>query len=290
MTGVVIRRAGLLTTVQDLGRPGHAAVGVTTGGAADRAALRLANRLLGNPDDAAGLECLLGGVELEATGPLTVAVAGAPAPLAVNGSPEPGPVVHLGAGDRLRVGAPVRGLRCYLAVAGGIQGPLLLGSRGSSPTSGLGPAPLARGDELTVGAAPAYESGSSEATDVGRWADAEVVVSVILGPRADWFEPASVDRLTHTAWEVTSDVDRVGIRLSGPELVRVRDAELPSEGIVRGAVQVPPSGQPIVFLADHPTTGGYPVLAVVVDSDPDRLAQVRPGARVRFALRTPGWS
>ncbi len=289
MTGLAVRRPGLQTTIQDLGRPGHADVGVTTGGACDRVALRLANRLVGNPDSAAGLECLLGGVELEATVPATVAVTGAPAPARVNGSPVDGPVVRLAAGDRLSLGEPVRGLRCYLAVGGGIEAPRLFGSCGSSPTAGLGPSPLVAGDVLRVGAAPAYDRDVPDASDRGRWADPEVVVALVLGPRTDWFDAASVDRLTHTAWTVTSDLDRVGIRLAGPDLVRTRHVELPSEGIVRGAVQVPPSGQPIVFLADHPTTGGYPVIGVVVDADTDRLAQVRPGDRVRFTRRSPGW-
>ncbi len=290
MTRLVVRRPGLQTTIQDLGRPGHADVGVTTGGACDRAALRLANRLVGNADGAAALECLLGGLVVEATGPVTLAVTGAPTPLTVDGVPVDGPTVHLWAGQRLGLGAPTRGLRAYVAVAGGLEGPVLLGSRSSSPTAGLGPPPVGCGDTLAIGRMPARGRGTPDATDRDRWADRETVVGIVLGPRTDWFDAASLDQLTGVAWDVTTDVDRVGIRLAGPRLVRARHTELPSEGIVRGAVQVPPSGQPIVFLADHPTTGGYPVIGVVVDADTDRLAQVRPGDRVRFSQRSPGWT
>ncbi|TWE11253.1 biotin-dependent carboxyltransferase family protein [Rudaeicoccus suwonensis] len=275
-----VLRAGPLATIQDLGRPGHGEVGVTPGGAADRAAVIAANRLVGNEISAAGIELLMGGLTVRATSRRLVAVTGAPAEVRVDGRPVAfGAALTMRAGETLSIGVPQVGLRTYLAVRGGVQAPLLYGSAASSPAAGLGPAPLAPGDHLSIG--EATNSPQPQAFQPGRWIG-DVEVGVILGPRDDWFTHVAIDILTHSAWSATGELDRVGIRLTGPTLQRARFDELLSEGMVRGAIQVPPNGQPLVFLADHPTTGGYPVIAVVRDSDVDRLAQVRPGDRVRF--------
>ena len=276
---------GPLATIQDPGRPGHGAIGVPRGGAVDRGALTMANRLVGNPDDAAGLEVLLGGLGLRTDEPVVVALAGAPVPVRVDGrAVDPAGPIALSAGAEFVVDRALHGLRSYLAVRGGIVTERTLGSASSSPTSGLGPPPLAVGDRLRVGAARAAASPSGwvDADPAYRWGSI-TDLRVVLGPRDDWFTADALETLRHTEWEVSADLDRVGVRLSGPALARSRPEELPSEGIVAGAVQVPPSGHPIIFLADHPTTGGYPVIAVVVDADLDRAGQLRPGDRVRFS-------
>ncbi|MEJ2867969.1 biotin-dependent carboxyltransferase family protein [Actinomycetospora sp. OC33-EN08] len=273
---------GPRTTVQDVaGRPGRADLGVGVSGAADRRALALANRLVGNPADAAGLEVTLGG--FAATFPTTgvVAVTGAPAPVWVGGrAADPFRPVVVPAGSELRLGTPSTGLRTYVAVRGGIAVEPVLGSRSTDVVAGLGPAVVAEDDEVPVGPEPA---------DPVPWVDlappprTDGVLRVVLGPRDDWFaDPAA---LLRTTWTVTGDADRVGFRLDGPELARAEGyaaAELPSEGVVRGSVQVPPSGRPTVFLADHPVTGGYPVIGVVLDADTDVAGQLRPGETVRF--------
>ena len=292
MSALLVTRVGPLATVQDLGRPGHARLGVTTSGAADRPALRLANRLVGNDPAAAGVEILLGDLTVRSVGRTTVALTGAPAPVSVAGRPaSPCVPLDLRDGDTLSLGMPPTGLRTYLAVRGGLEVERVFGSASTDPTSGVGPPRLQPGARLMIGGMNGEQI--CDATDLAAPASpavGDLVLRVVLGPRDDWFEPASVRRFTTAAWEVTADLDRVGIRLAGPALTRSRDGELASEGVVRGSVQVPPSGQPLVFLADHPTTGGYPVIGVLVDEDTDALAQVRPRERLRFRPIRPSWT
>jgi biotin-dependent carboxylase-like uncharacterized protein len=274
---IVVRRAGPLTTVQDLGRPGYAHLGVPRSGALDVPALRLANALVGNPDSAAGLETTLLGCELLFTAPARVAVTGATAVLRLDGVPVSGaldvPVLDVPEGGVLEVGRATAGVRSYLAVSGGIDVEPVLGSRSTDTLSELGPPRLTDGMTLPVGA---LTSQSSPGTAVGPEAG-ELVLEVRLGPRDDWFVAAE---LCSTAYAISPVSNRVGARLSGPALTRTRDGELPSEPMVLGAIQVPADGQPLIFLADHPTTGGYPVIGVVDDVTP--LAQARPGTTVRF--------
>ena len=280
MRSLTVVKAGPLTTVQDLGRPGLAYLGVPRAGAVDEPALRLANRLVGNAEDAAGLECTLLGPTLRAETALTVALTGAPAKSTVDGQPaDHGVPVRLPVGATLRIGPARAGLRGYLAVAGGIDVPPVLGSRSTDTLSGLGPAPLRDGDVLPVGqqvgkatpeAAPPFPSAAA------------VELRVHPGPRVDWFTDAAWARLVSAEYTVSPTSNRVGARLAGPALERAVRGELPSEGLVSGAVQVPAGGEPLIFLADHPTTGGYPVIAVVDPGDLARVAQARPGTVVRF--------
>jgi len=275
---ITVLRAGPLTTVQDLGRPGWAHLGVPRSGALDAPALRLANRLVGNPEDVAGLEITAGGSSLRLTRASTVAVTGAPTPLTVAGHPAPfGAPVPVPAGATVEVGRPRHGVRTYLAVAGGVDVPAVLGSRSTDTLSGLGPPPLRDGAELAVGD-PAGEPSTVDFTPTS--APGEIVLRVRPGPRHDWF--SHPEALLADTYTVDLNSNRVGARLTGRSLTRAVAGELPSEGIVLGAVQVPASGQPLVFLADHPTTGGYPVIAVVADPDLPLLAQARPGERIRF--------
>jgi biotin-dependent carboxylase-like uncharacterized protein len=272
---------GPLATIQDGGRPGWASIGVTRSGAADRASAALANRLVGNDPTAAVIEATAGGLRVRAERTLLVAVTGAPAPLDVDGTPAPlDAPLTLRPGAVLTLGMPAIGLRSYLAVRGGIDAHPVLGSRSTDSLSGLGPPPLKDGDRLPIGTLAAGEP----IVDVAAVARPQPrpVLRVLPGPRRDWFEPAAWAALTTEDWTVTADSDRVGLRLNGPLLGRERDGELPSEGLVPGALQVPPDGAPVLFLADHPVTGGYPVLAVVVTADLPAAAQLRPGDLVRF--------
>ncbi|MDG4761034.1 biotin-dependent carboxyltransferase family protein [Micromonospora sp. WMMD710] len=280
MTGAVeVLRAGALTTVQDLGRPGWAHLGVPRSGALDPTALRLANRLVGNPEQAAGLEITLTGCALRLTRATTLALTGAEVTVHVGDRPgDTGRPLSVPAGAVLRIGPARRGVRSWLAVAGGIDVPTVLGSRSTDTLSGLGPPPLRDGDRLPLGRPPG-EPASVDLT-VGTAPPPELHLSVRLGPRHDWFTPTALERLLGTPYTVSPVSNRVGARLAGAPLPRAVAGELPSEAIVLGAVQVPADGQPLIFLADHPTTGGYPVVGVVTDVTP--LAQARPGTTVRF--------
>ncbi|MEU4333157.1 biotin-dependent carboxyltransferase family protein [Micromonospora lupini] len=276
---IEVLRAGALTTVQDLGRPGWAHLGVPRSGALDPTALRLANRLVGNPEHAAGLEITLTGCTLRLTHAVTVAITGAE--VAVRAGDRPGDTgrpLTVPAGTVLRVGPARRGVRSWLAVAGGIDVPPVLGSRATDTLAGLGPPVLRDGDRLPLGV-PLAQPAPVDVT-VGPPPAPELRLSVRLGPRDDWFTPGALDLLFGTAYTVSPVSNRVGARLAGAALPRAVAGELPSEGIVLGAVQVPADGQPLIFLADHPTTGGYPVIGVVTDVT--ALAQARPGTTVRF--------
>jgi biotin-dependent carboxylase-like uncharacterized protein len=282
--------AGPLTTVQDLGRPGWAHLGVPPSGAADASSLRLANRLLANPESAAGLETTLAGPRLRFHRDATVALTGAPVDATVDGrAVAMNAPVRLRAGDVLEVGAASTGLRTYVAVRGGLDCELTLGSAATDLLTGLGPRPLRAGDRLGIGPAATAFPG----VDVAPTAPlpAEPVLDVVPGPRADWFTTSALRRLLGASYTVSDTSNRVGLRLLGPRLERSRDDELRSEGIVAGALQVPPSGAPILLLADHPTTGGYPVIAVVATAALPLAGQLRPGQRVRFRAhehRPPG--
>jgi biotin-dependent carboxylase-like uncharacterized protein len=223
----------------------------------------------------------VGGLQVQAGRTLLVAVSGAPAPVTVDGRAAPFDApLTLRPGQVLGLGNPAVGLRSYLAVRGGIGVPPVLGSRSTDTLSGLGPAPLRPGDVLPVGALAAAEP-VVDVAPVGA-PSSRPVLRVLPGPRRDWMAPTAWTALTTEDWTVSPDSDRVGLRLAGPRLDRARTDELPSEGLVPGAVQVPPDGAPVLFLVDHPVTGGYPVLAVVTTDDLPAAAQLRPGDRVRF--------
>jgi biotin-dependent carboxylase-like uncharacterized protein len=281
---LTVLATGPLTTVQDAGRPGQGALGIGRSGACDRAVYRQANRLVGNPEDAAALEVTFGGLAVRAEADLFVVTTGA---RCAGPFPHAAPS-YLRRGSELRLGPPATGLRTYLAVRGGIDVPPVLGSRATDVLSGLGPAVVTDGDVLPVGATTAPMPGVDVAP-VPEIPGGEVTVTVLPGPRADWFGDVGWTALTGQAWVVTTESNRVGLRLDGAPLERTRSGELPSEGMLRGALQVPPSGKPVLFLADHPVTGGYPVIGYVADellgSDVDRCGQLRPGQTLRFRGR-----
>ncbi|MEV6014323.1 biotin-dependent carboxyltransferase family protein [Streptomyces sp. NPDC051997] len=278
---LAVVRAGALTTVQDQGRPGHAHLGVPRSGALDPPAAALANRLVANPDGAAVLETTVDGCALRPRSAVTVAVTGAPCPVRVNGRPAAwGAPVRVPAGAVVDVGSARAGLRSYVAVSGGVAVDPVLGSRSTDLLSGLGPPPLTDGTVLPLGSPGAPHARVDVVPH--RAPPGELVLRVTLGPRDGWFTGPAVRTLTTRAYRVSPASNRIGLRTEGPPLERAVTGELPSEGMVLGAVQVPPDGRPVVFLADHPTTGGYPVIAVVRPADLPAAAQAIPGTPVRF--------
>ncbi len=284
MSAVEVLATGPLCLVEDLGRPGLSAIGVGRSGAADRASFRLANRLLENDEGAAAFEVTLGGLELRVVDePVWLCVTGAPCPVSVDGrAVGPYAVVAALPGAVVRLGAPPTGLRSYVAVRGGLEVPPVLGSRSHDVMAALGPAPVRPGDRFDVGA-PAGRFPVVDALPRTSLPapDAPVELRVVRGPRDD--RVRDVDALVSTTWTVSGRSNRIGARLEGGTLPHAPDLPaLPSEGAWRGGIQVPPGGEPVLFLADHPVTGGYPVVAVVVDADVDLAAQARPGQPVRF--------
>ncbi len=301
--GVTVVSPGVQALVQDLGRPGSEGAGVSASGALDRPSLRAANRAVGNSPGAAAIESV-GGLRLRARGPQVLAVTGAVGDIVVRPGvgtdriatdrrPRPGEPFAVDDGDELRLAAPARGVRAYVAVRGGIDVPPVLGSRATDVLAGLGPDPLGSGDLLLVGlpdqglsaVIPPAETPPSGSMP----APGEVtVLPIVLGPRDDWFDAAAIARLTGQDWLVTPRSNRIGLRLDGEPVTRIAErngAELPSEGCVTGAIQVPPDGLPVLFLADHPLTGGYPVVGAVTADHVPLAGQLPPGARVRFTIR-----
>jgi biotin-dependent carboxylase-like uncharacterized protein len=279
MNAIEVLKAGPLTTVQDRGRPGWAHLGVPPSGAVDPPALALGNHLVGNDPAAAALEATLVGPTLRFHEATVAALTGAQASATVEGrAVEPNRPFEVAAGEILEVGGCTTGARVYLSLRGGIGVEPVLGSRSTDLLTGLGPSPLRDGDVLPIGAevATSRQPNVEARPELPR----EPVLRLLPGPRADWFSPDALEVLTAGAWTVSAASNRVGVRLEGPRVERARDGELLSEGVVTGAVQVPPSGRPILLLNDHPTTGGYPVLAVVAAADVPLVGQLRPGQRI----------
>lgn len=280
--------AGLQLLVQDLGRAGHAALGVSASGAADRTALRDANRAVGNDRGAAVLENV-GGTALRMRGGAVLAVTGAIGELVVVDAAGAERVVSHGIpfamadGEELELAPPTHGLRYTIAVRGGVAAPLVLGSRATDTLADLGPAPLVAGDVIGIGAATGLAVDPSPLPRPLPASGDLVELDITLGPRDDWFTPQALHALIHQEWTVTPRSDRVGIRLHGEvALARAVEGELPSEGAVTGAIQVPADGQPVLFLPDHPLTGGYPIIGALAAGALDLAGQLAPGVRIRF--------
>lgn len=286
--GIEVVAPGPLTTVQDGGRPGLAEFGIGTSGAADRRSYALANTLLGNAPGAAALEVTFGGLVVQARGDLLLAVTGAPCAMRTEPAPHGVPDVPmiLADGQRLVLGRPRAGLRTYLAVRGGFDVEPVLGSRSTDLLAGIGPPRLHAGSYLRVGD-EIFGDPVTEITDVPEPPTGIVELSVLPGPRDDWFAPEALRTLSAQPYQVSPESNRIGMRLLGAALVRTRRTELPSEGLVPGSLQVPPDGRPTLLLADHPVSGGYPVIAVVRRADVARAAQARPGQLLRFHVTHP---
>jgi biotin-dependent carboxylase-like uncharacterized protein len=277
---------GPQTTVQDGGRRGQLRYGIPPSGPVDGRSFALANRLVGNADDAAGLEFTLMGPRLRAESPCALAVTGADAPIALNDAPVAAwTTLSLRAGDVVRIGAARAGVRGYVAIAGGIDVPPVLGSRATylrGRLGGLEGRALRRDDVLRVGAGGAVRCRVVPARVIPDWRE-ESVLRVVLGPQADRFTEAGVAAFLGGVYEVLPQSDRMGARLQGPRIAHARGHDIISDGIALGAVQVPGDGQPIVLLVDRQSTGGYTKIATVCSFDIARIGQAKPGQRVRFA-------
>ncbi|BDI23777.1 biotin-dependent carboxyltransferase family protein [Herbiconiux sp. L3-i23] len=287
MNRLTVLEPGALLVVQDVGRPGLAHLGVGTSGAFDRAAHALGNRLVGNAADAASLESLLGGAALVFDEPTWVAITGAWGEITAGGMPvEPHTATLIPARTPLSIATVGQGIRYTIAVRGGVDVAPVLGSRSWDSLAQLGPAPLVAGQSVPVGAEPAIPVPAADLIPIDPPGDGTIELELRPGPRREWFDDAAWSLLTSDTWEVSPRSDRTGIRLIGATLERRRLGELPSEGMVPGAIQVSPDGAPTILGVDAPVTGGYPVIAVVTDATLDRLAQLRPGQRVRFRVAT----
>ncbi len=291
---IEVIKPGLLDLVMDLGRAGFRAQGVPTGGAADAAALVAANRRLNNPDNAAGLELMLVGPALRFVTGGRIALAGAKMPVLVDGV-EVGfdAEIHLVPGAILQLGRAAQGLRTYLAVAGGLDVPLVMGSRSTFLPGGFGGIagrPLRIEDRLAVAAglmqARAQERSSKRGWSCGKrdWS-CRCRLRVLPGAQIGGFNDAALGAICGQRFQVRPESNRVGVRLAGARLAFYGD-ELPSQGVLPGAIQVPPDGQPIVLGWDGPVTGGYPVIACVIAADLWKLAQARPGDTLYFEFVT----
>jgi len=281
---VRINRAGLLTTVQDRGRWGYQAMGVPVGGPMDLYSHRLANALIGNDGEAATLEVTLTGPELEFDDERTVVVTGA----RFDGVPDT--PFEVRRGERVRFGARVSGARAYVAISGGIDTPLVLGSRSTHLPSAMGGfegRALKAGDELPLGkrgrAGAVRRRGPA---DAGRYERVAGTVRVLPGPQRDRFTDGALDALQSAAYRIAIDSNRMGYRLEGPRLEHVRGADIISDATAAGTLQVPASGQPILLMADRQTTGGYAKIATVISADLGIAGQLAPGDEVRFAVTT----
>ncbi len=280
MITLEILRSGPLAIVEDLGRAGLGHLGVGRSGAADRRSHTLANRLVANPDDWATVEVTLGGFSARVRGgDIDIAVTGADTDPTVNGTLfGTNSIHHVRDGSVISLGTPNAGLRTYLSVRGGISVTPVLGSRSYDVMSAIGPAPLRTGDVLPIGDR-SQDYPELDQAPVAAITDRVVELRAIPGPRDDWF--VDPEALVHTDWVVSGQSDRVGNRLVGRPLThRNPDRQLPSEGTTRGAIQLSPNGLPVILGPDHPITGGYPVVGVVIDDDIDKVAQVRPGQHV----------
>ena len=277
--------AGPQTTVQDLGRTGQMRYGIPPSGPVDRFAFVLANRLVGNADAAAVLECTLMGPRFEVTAAGSIAVTGADMPVSVNGRDAAGwATLTVKPGDVVKLGSARTGVRSYIGFAGGLDVPLVLGSRSTylrGRVGGLQGRALKKGDELAV-----FQSGSVRPRRVAQGAipdyTGEPTIRAVLGPQADRFTPEGLGALFGGRYEVLPQSDRMGSRLRGPRIDHARGHDIISDGIALGSIQVPGDGQPIVLLVDRQSTGGYTKVATICSSDIWRVGQARPGQSLRF--------
>lgn len=282
---ITILAPGAQTTVQDLGRPGQLRYGVPPSGPMDRRAFILANRLVGNPDGAAGLECTITGPRFEVEGACAIAVAGAAMPVTVNGTPAPAWVtLALRAGDMVKIGLSRAGVRAYVALAGGIDVPEVLGSRSTylrGRLGGIEGRALRAGDRLRLFPVPPPPARRVRPAAIPDFAG-EPTIRAVLGPQADRFTEEGLEAFREGVYEMLPQSDRMGARLSGPRITHARGHDIISDGIALGSIQVPGDGQPIVLLVDRQSTGGYTKVATVCSVDVGRLGQVKPGQHVRF--------
>ena len=283
---LLVHDAGPLTTVQDLGRMGQLRVGLPRSGPMDRDAFVLANRLVGNDDNAAGLECTLMGPRLEFADARWVAVTGAEAPVTLDGAEMPRwESFPVPAGGMLRIGAARTGVRAYLAVSGGLATPPALGSRATYLRGALGGVDgraLRKGDTLPLGPGRAGDAARRVRADMVPTHGDESRIDTILGPQDDRFTTAGIAALFDGPYEMLPQSDRMGARFKGARIEHTRGHDIISDGIALGAIQVIGEGQPIVLLVDRQTAGGYTKIGTVCSYEIGRVGQLKPGQRLRF--------
>jgi len=283
---IQVQSPGLLTTVQDLGREGFGPLGVSPSGAADPVSLRIGNRLVGNPERAAGLEMtLLGGTFLfpQAT---KIALTGSDFGATLDGVPlAPWNSTDVSPGQTLRVGSTRSGARSYLSVHGGIIVNPFLGSASTHLLSGLGGyqgRPLRKGDVLRLGREIApFRKKTIDAQSLGQLAPRKIL-RVTAGPQSDWFPQSSLRALYENTYRVAEESNRMGLRLEGHSIARESSGEMITEGVSLGAIQITASGLPIILFVEQQTTGGYPKIANVISADLHSLGQLRPRDEIRF--------
>lgn len=278
--GLEIVEPGALTSVQDLGRPGYQTLGVSPGGAADPVAARVANRLLGNPEDAAVLECCMQGPMLRFHSPTSLAVVGW-------SGPKNGRAMEFAAGETIDLKAGLRALRGYIAIAGGIDVPHLLGSRSTDLRACFGGwhgRTLQAGDRLPIGPlVPPCTTGHGHVSWPHRTpAGAPIELRFLRGVQSSWFSEKSLSTFRRATFHISPVSDRTGCRLIGPALASIKESSLVSQPVAAGSIQVPPDGQPIVLLAERQTIGGYPQIAHVISADLAKIARSWPGTPIRF--------
>jgi allophanate hydrolase len=279
--------AGPLTTVQDRGRFGYQRYGVTEGGPMDRAAFAIGQAALGSAAGGASIEVGFAGVTLRSTaGSISLAVTGGNFAVTIDGERQaPWSVVTLRRGMELAITPGRWGSWCYLAVAGAIVWPVWLGSCSTNPASPFTGRALTRGDEIVIEDVRDLPASRHELT-IPVFCQPRNLVSLVPGPQERFFDAEALGRLFAETYHLSTDIDRMGVRLEGPKLPIAARLDMPSEGILRGSVQVPGSGDPLVLMADHQTTGGYPKIATMISADHDAFAQLRPRHPVRFRAVT----
>jgi antagonist of KipI len=287
---ICVIKPGMLTTVQDSGRWGFQSRGVPVAGPMDPRSHRIANALVGNSRDAAGLEITLLGPELEFESERLVAVTGAEFDVTLDGRAVPlyAPFIA-SSGARLKFGTRHRGARAYLAVAGGIATPPVLGSRATHVISAMGGVdgrPLRVGDRLPLFAASVSTAARAPFVRIRPLPDREARVRVMEGPQREYFSENALDVLQSAPYTIRQDSDRMGFRLQGPTLTHARGADIISDATPLGVLQVPASGQPILLMADRQTTGGYPKIATVITADIPIAGQLAPGDTIQFVVCT----
>jgi len=290
MNAAYVLKAGMLTTIQDLGRWGYQSRGVPVAGPMDPCSHRLANALVGNDETAAALEITLLGPELEFGDERLVAIAGAEFDLTLDGKPVPHLAPFLASsGSHLRFGERRKGARAYLAVSGGIASTPVLGSRSTHVLSGMGGSngrPLRTGDLVPLGDAAKAGPPSHAAEPLVPLPAGTATIRVLPGPQVEYFAAGALDALQSAPYAITQQSDRMAFRLDGPRLTHSRGADIISDATPLGVLQVPASGQPILLMADRQTTGGYPKIATVITADMAIAGQLAPGDTIAFVACT----
>ena len=290
MTAFLIKACGPMTSLQDMGRIGVGRSGISRSGAMDRMSLAQANALVGNAPGEGAIELMLAGATVQVVGgPARIALAGAAMPVQVDGAPlPPSTSCTVPEDGTVTIGAASAGIYAYLAVAGGFEVAPQLGSVSLQPRAGIGGwqgRPFRAGDRIPLRLA---DDPAGPEHHLPPWQPDEDPIRVVLGPQDDLFPPEAIEAFLANEYAVSDEADRMGYRLTGPGIEHLRGYNIVSDGLVPGSVQVSGSGVPIVMMADHQTTGGYPKIATVLTVDRDRLAQRRVGARVRFAAVSIG--